>query len=109
MTEIVRFDTATGSLLAEVDDRGFGAERIARNDRGIIEAGQRMEEALTTLRPALESVVRTVTAMAPAECEIEFGLKLNAEAGVVVAKTAIEGHFNVKLTWQRSGRPEGTE
>jgi Trypsin-co-occurring domain 1 len=42
-----------------------------------------------------------VTQLAPDEHEIEFGIKLNAEAGVVVAKSAVEGHFSVKLLWRR--------
>ena len=36
------------------------------------------------------------------EREIEFGVKLNAAAGAVIAKTSAEGHLTVKLTWSRS-------
>jgi hypothetical protein len=31
---------------------------------------------------------------------IKFGVKLDAEVGAVIAKTGVEGHFEVKLTWR---------
>ena len=37
----------------------------------------------------------------PEEHVVEFGIKLNSEAGVVVSRTAAEGHFTVKITWRR--------
>ncbi|HEY3750771.1 MAG TPA: CU044_2847 family protein [Pseudonocardiaceae bacterium] len=102
MSDIVRFETADGPVLAEVDDQGLGIERIARDDRGIVEAGQRLDDSLAALRPAINAIIKTLRELAPDQHEIEFGIKLTAEAGVVVAKTAVEGHFNVKLSWQRS-------
>ena len=37
----------------------------------------------------------------PDEVEVSFGLKLDAEAGAVVAKAGTEASINVKLTWER--------
>lgn len=39
---------------------------------------------------------------APDEVEVAFGVKLVAQAGAVVAKTATEGHFVVRLRWASS-------
>ncbi|MEU9015573.1 CU044_2847 family protein [Streptomyces sp. NPDC048479] len=89
-------------MLIEVDEESFGVERVSRDRNGVIEAGRRLDEALQAARPTIRAVVQTVREMVPDEFEIEFGLKLNAEAGVVVAKTAAEGHFTVRLGWQRS-------
>lgn len=33
---------------------------------------------------------------------VEFGLKLTAKAGVVVAESSAEGHLTVKVEWHRS-------
>ena len=41
-------------------------------------------------------------AQAPEQVEVEFGVRLNAEAGAVIARTQAEGHLQVKLTWTRS-------
>lgn len=64
-------------------------------------AGRRLEDALAQARPAIRSVVDSVRALGPDEYEIEFGMKFNAESGVVIAKTAVEGHFMVKVRWTR--------
>jgi hypothetical protein len=102
LTELVRFESQSGpALVVEVDEDSFGVERIARDDRGLIEASQRLDEALAKARPAIETIVGTLRELAPHEHEIEFGIKLNAEAGVVVAKTVVEGHFTVRMRWSR--------
>ncbi|MFJ4200912.1 CU044_2847 family protein [Streptomyces sviceus] len=108
MAELVRFHAADGAtLLVEVDDEEVDLERIGvRDSHGVAEAGRRLEEALAVVRPALRSVVDFVGALAPNEYEVEFGMKLNAESGVVIAKTALEGHFNVKIHW--SGPASGS-
>jgi len=31
---------------------------------------------------------------------VEFGVRLTAEAGAVIAKSSVEGHLTVKLTWR---------
>jgi hypothetical protein len=38
----------------------------------------------------------------PDEIEIKFGVKLDAQAGAVIARTGIQGHLEVKLKWQRA-------
>ncbi|MGH8910632.1 MAG: CU044_2847 family protein [Egibacteraceae bacterium] len=102
-SDLVRFETVNGSaLLVEVDEQAFGLERIARNDNGVIEAGKRLDEALAAARPTIRAVIDALREFAPDEHEVEFGIKLNAGAGVAVAKTAVEAHFNVRLVWRRA-------
>ncbi|GAA1612671.1 hypothetical protein GCM10009733_005900 [Nonomuraea maheshkhaliensis] len=95
----MRFSTDEGAeLLVEVEDDAYGTARISRGD-GIIDAGKHLEEVLDKTLTTVKPVVEAVRRLAPDAHEIEFGLKLNAQAGVMVAKTAIEGHFTVKLIW----------
>ncbi|MFB6988901.1 MULTISPECIES: CU044_2847 family protein [unclassified Streptomyces] len=102
MSEVVRFAGPDGtSLHVEVAEDAPGLERIARDSDDVVRAGQRLEDALAQARPAIRSVVDSVRALGPDACEIEFGVKFNAESGVVIAKTAIEGHFVVKVQWSR--------
>ncbi len=102
MSELVRFETRKGDgLLFEVEDDAYGLETIARNDAGVVEAGERLEDAIAKARPTIRTIVEALRELAPDEHEIEFGIKLSAEAGVVVAKTAVEGHFTIKLHWSR--------
>lgn len=43
--------------------------------------------------------------MAPDEVTVEFGIKLGAETGIVVAKGSTEVHFTVTLCWKRPDPP----
>jgi hypothetical protein len=102
VTELVRFESSAGEpLLVEVDDEEFGVARISRRKDGVIEATESLENALKATRSSLKTIVESIRDLAPDEYEVEFGMKLNAEAGVIVAKTALEGHFTVKLAWKR--------
>jgi hypothetical protein len=102
LSELVRFETGPGrSLTVEVADNDYyGVEQISRDPRGIIQAGKTLEDSLSESIPALQAVEKALSKLAPHAWEVEFGIKLNAEAGMIVAKTALEGHFTVKLSWK---------
>jgi hypothetical protein len=103
VSELVRFEGPEGSeLVVEVADDTPGLELISRREDGVVEARRRLRESLESTLPTLRSVVETARALAPQEMEIEFGMKFTAEAGVVVAKTATEGHFALRLRWARA-------
>jgi hypothetical protein len=110
MPEVVRFEGPDGSALqVEVSDDAPGLERISRDHEPgeVVRAGRRLEEALAHVRPSLRAVADTVRSLAPDSYEVEFGMKFNAESGVVIAKTALEGHFTVKLQWHRGSGADG--
>ena len=106
MTEIVQFETGHGLVFVEVAEDSIGTERIARNEDGVLQAETRLDDALQIARPAIRAVLDTLRELAPEEHVVEFGIKLNAEAGVVVAKSAAEGHFTVRITWRRDTTSE---
>ena len=41
--------------------------------------------------------------LGPDEVELKFGVKLDAQAGAVIARTGLQGQFEVKLKWVREG------
>ena len=99
MTGVLSFHTADGeSVLVEVEDRRSGPQRVSR-DGAVIEAGRKLEEVLAAARPTVTAVLGSLRGLSADEREIEFGLKLTAEAGVMVAKTALEGNFLLRLKW----------
>jgi hypothetical protein len=53
------------------------------------------------VRSAAVSALRTFRdkSLDPDEVSLEFGVKFNATAGAVIAKTSGEGHLTVKLVW----------
>jgi hypothetical protein len=102
VTELMRFETDSGSVVVEVADGEPGFELVAR-DGVIADARQKLESALTDVRSAAETTLQVFRdgPGRPDGIEVEFGVKLNAEAGAVIAKSSVEGHFTVKLSWQR--------
>lgn len=107
MSELVRFETASGSVVVEVAEGEPGFELVAR-DGIVADARQKLENALRDVQDAAESTLRVFREgrLRPDGIEVEFGVRLNAEAGAIIAKTAIEGHFTVKLCWQRGAEEQ---
>lgn len=62
-----------------------------------------LDTAMETIKVMAHRVFDAVDALAnrPAQVEVEFGIKLEAEAGALVARTAAEASINVTLTWER--------
>jgi hypothetical protein len=102
MTELVRFELADGgSVVVEVDE-ARGVSRAAR--QGVLAtAKSTLEGALAEVRDAAAATITQFQDMArkPDEVEIEFGVKLNAEAGALIARTGTEGHFQVTVRWSK--------
>jgi Trypsin-co-occurring domain 1 len=106
VTEIVQFETRHGPVFVEVAKDTVDTERLARNQVGVLQAETRLDEALQAAQPAIRALSETMRELAQEEHVVQFGIKLNAAAGVVVAKTAAEGHFTVTITWRRDTTSE---
>jgi hypothetical protein len=92
-------------FVMEVDghvDRGV--VRSARPDGIVATAAESFEAALERLRPLARVMVVKLQDIAdgPEEISLEFGLKLNLEAGLIVARAASEANFTVALRWKRA-------
>src|SRR5690606_4505655 len=87
-----------------------GFQSVSRTGQLIHDASGKFEDAFRNVRDAAESALASLRGgdLDPDAVELEFGVKLNAAAGAVIAKTSVEGHLKVKLTWGRP-RPEGPE
>lgn len=106
MRRLVEFPLEDGtSVWVEVEEMERpGPVPAARGESVPERARQTFEAALEKVRPLAEAVVRQLRALAdpPDEVEVEFGLKLNAEAGAVLAAAGTEAHYKVTLTWKRN-------
>ncbi|MFJ9608977.1 CU044_2847 family protein [Kitasatospora sp. NPDC101176] len=109
MPELLRFQGPDdSSLIVEVEDDSPGIELVSRSAEGIAEAAHQLDDALTACRPTIESVLAALKHLRPEQIEVSFGIKLNAEAGVVIAKTAAEGHFDVTMSWRSAPAADGS-
>lgn len=71
-----------------------------------------LSTAMNTIHGMARRVTDTIKALPisqrPSQIEVEFGLKLDAQAGAVVAQAGTEASFTVKMTWEpdKPTRPE---
>jgi hypothetical protein len=101
VTELLRFQTDDNSqIVVEVGEQEAGVVRVSRSG-GFIDVRQHFDEALAQVRDAATRALEVFRdgTLCPDEVELEFGVRLNAEVGAVIAKTATEGHLVVRLKW----------
>jgi len=107
MKQLVEFDLEEGgSIWVEVDmPEASGMAPALRGTVDVAEkAGQTFEAALEKARPAAAAIIQKLRALhdPPDEVKVEFGLKMSATAGAVVAATSAEANYKVSLTWKRT-------
>jgi hypothetical protein len=101
MDGLMEFKTEDGArVVVEGVESESGARRVSRGG-GPLQATRTFEGALDGVRAAAESALRVFRdgSLKPDSVELEFGVKLSAETGAVIAKGTAEGHLVVKLTW----------
>ena len=87
--------------VAEVDD---GVVRAGRPGEVVATATESFQAALARFRPMAHAIVEEFRQpdQRPEEIGVEFGLKLTAEAGMVIAHTGVEANFRINLLWRSS-------
>jgi len=69
-------------------------------DKTVDRARITLEEALGKLKPSLHKIVHVLKELSPDESEIEFGLKIGGETGVIIAKGTAEVNFTIRMCWK---------
>ena len=102
------------SILVEVDEPrkvsragyDYGAQRSAASDRIIAGARNVFDDGLKLIQTTAKAVVTRIgelsEASRPDEVEVEFAIKLDAEAGAFIAKSSAEAQLTVTLKWARA-------
>jgi hypothetical protein len=111
LNELARWQGDDGGVIVEVDSSEAGFSSVSRRPgETIIDVQARFDDALDGVRDAVTSAfkkfrdeIHDVDGV-----EIEFGVKLNVEAGAVIARTSAEGHMVVKLSWSRAATSTAT-
>ncbi|MFB6787076.1 CU044_2847 family protein [Streptomyces olivaceus] len=107
MDGLVEFKTGDGvRVVVEGVEDEEGARLVSRGD-GPARAARTFEDSLDGVRAAAASALRVFRdgSLRPDAVELEFGVKLSAEAGAVIAKGSAEGHLVVKLSWSPEPAP----
>ncbi|MFQ6015374.1 MAG: CU044_2847 family protein [Anaerolineae bacterium] len=94
-----------GSIVVEVDEPvpEGRVTRAVRPGEIAAKAGQTFETALERIKPAAGAIITKLRSLSdpPDEVKVEFGLKMNADAGAIVASAGVEANYKVTLTWKR--------
>jgi hypothetical protein len=107
MSRLVDVPLASGGAITVEVDEPASARTMRGGDRGaeLVERGGRtLEESLATIVPALQEIVEKLRGVSSelSQIEVELGLKLTGEAGMVVARAGAEANFRVLVRWERS-------
>lgn len=104
----VPFDDGEAFIVEVSDEQGSGVIRAGRGE-GLIETSAdtfesgmaRVQRVAATMLARLADLPRS-----PDHVRAEFGLRVTAEAGLVVAKGSGDAHIKLELEWSRpeSGR-----
>ena len=104
MAYLIEFPMASGdTVIVEMDDEQLAGFVPAAVEPGAVAATATgtFESAVDRLIPAMRAISDRMKQLAPEEVTIAVGIKLTAEAGVIMAKAASEANFTVTLKWQR--------
>ena len=110
MRRLVKFrlgEEGSETLLVEVDEpaeEGSGEETAAfRSWRKPVEATETLDHALDRVTPAARLLLSKLRGLVdpPDETTVEFGVKLTATAGAVLASAGIEANYTVTMMWKR--------
>ena len=105
MSELVEYELADGTrVLIEVEETRAGP--VTRGGRGadvIEKADGTLEAALQRIGPVTAAAFEQLRQVAdpPDEIDIEFGVKLHADLGAIIARTGGEANFQISLRWRR--------
>ncbi|MGA5526657.1 MULTISPECIES: CU044_2847 family protein [Streptomyces] len=64
-----------------------------------------LSDAMAPVRDMARTVLDGLRQAGPDEVEVEFGVDLSAETGVVIAKSQTGFHLKVRVLWQREDQP----
>jgi hypothetical protein len=105
MREMAKFSLESGgSIWVEVETvPGAPSRGVVEN--AITAAVPTFEAALENIRPIANTIIAKLKNLTsnPDQIQVEFGLKLTAQAGAILASASGEANFKVALTWKREG------
>lgn len=99
-----KLDDGQTILVEVVEPTPGGLAPVGRTADTIVRAQKTLSEALDNVRPVAEAIIGKLSNLStrPDEVSVEFGVKLSANAGAILAAAGAECNYVVKLTWKHS-------
>jgi hypothetical protein len=104
MSNLIRFEIEGGGTVLVESAAELGIARASAASETIRNAAESFQAALSGVRAAAAATLREFTILTnqPDEITIEFGVRLDAQAGAIIARTGLEGHLRVSLMWKKA-------
>ncbi len=107
MKRLIEFNLDDDStIIVEVNEfhSHGGTIRASKSGEIIEKAEQTFGQAIERIKPVADCIIKNLRDISrqPNEIGVEFGFKLNAKAGIVIASMDTEANFKVTLSWKRS-------
>ncbi|MPY35695.1 hypothetical protein FNH09_32020 [Streptomyces adustus] len=96
-----------GSILVEAADGAAGPVKAGRVGDAIRDLPVGLSAALEPVTDLARTVLSRLRDARPTELEVEFGIDLATEAGVMITKTAANCHLTVKMVWRKDDTDPG--
>ncbi|MCK7625905.1 hypothetical protein MUU72_22850 [Streptomyces sp. RS10V-4] len=103
MTELARWTLENGGeVLVEIAEDGPEISPVSRSRDVVRSAATSLGSALSSVRDASATILGQFreAPVCPDRIEVEFGVRLSTEAGAVIAKSSLDGHLTVKISWE---------
>ena len=96
-----------GTMVVDVDEpepAGGVVKASAKPGEVAEKAKETLEDALDKIKPAAQSIIDKLRGLTdePDEIGVEFGIKLNAGAGAIIASAGVEANYKVTLKWVKA-------
>jgi len=102
--KLAQFELENGqSVLVEVDPSlESGSTAPASSDGRWYKATASFNDVMNSVQPLIHQAAKNLEKMIdkPESYEVEFGMKLSASLGMVVAKGESEANFKIKMVWK---------
>jgi hypothetical protein len=106
MGRLIEFEVpGSETLLVETQENGTsGPQPLGVEAETIEKATMSLDTAIAKIRPMANILLAELKGLEqrPEEVAIEFGVKLSASAGILIANTAVEGNCKITLKWSRT-------
>jgi len=103
MDNLVRFPLSGGDcVVVQLDAPVNEGPLPAANRAGIMRDAQiGFEDAAAKLRPIAQVLLEQTKDLGPDEVRLELSVKFCAEVGIILAKSAAEGHCRLGMIWKK--------
>jgi hypothetical protein len=108
MADYIETQTKDGvTLRIEVESTTRATTGFSRQAPAVNVTGETAKAAypqtLNTIRACANGMIETIRALdsLPSAANIDFAIKIDAEAGALIAKSLGDAHFKVSLSWKQ--------